>query len=463
MRLIFFRVSILLLFSFTSVTAQVKNVLVIRNVTVLDMRSERPRSDTSVLVSGDRIVKVSKNIKTPKNAAVVDGTGKFLIPGLWDMHVHLFNNNSQRPPNEYYFPMFLANGVTSVRDMWTKTENMPQVREWRARFNENPGTIPRIGAVGTLVDSPPKIWPVSDSVSNPEEARAMVRRLRSSGVDFFKVYAYLSRETYFAMVDEAKRLDFPFAGHVPYSITPVEASNAGQKSIEHLWRMRIACSAREEEFRKFKTREFTPAMLKDLHESFSEQKCREVAAVFVKNKTWHVPTLAYLIPKDDPRFPNDERLRYEREFERRNWQKFFEGLDPAARETRAVRYKTDLKVLKVMHEAGVPILAGTDLGNQFLYAGFSLHDELELMVGAGLTPYEALKTATVNPAVYLDLQRMLGTIEQGKLADLVLLDANPLSDISNIRKIHSVVANGRLLTHVELDAMLNKVVKGEKE
>ncbi len=290
----------------------------------------------------------------------------------------------------------------------------------------------------------------------------MVRKLKASGIDFIKLYAYPSRESYFAVADEAKKLKYPFAGHVPYSITPVEASNAGQKSIEHLWRMRIACSSKEDKFKHLKTVDFTPALRTELNESFNEQKCREVSAIFVKNGTWHDPTFVALSPKDDVSFTKDDRLRYVPQDEAQDWMKSFAGITPAGRAAREARFQLEIKILKIMHKAGVPMLAGTDVGNNFIYAGFSLHDELYWFVQAGMSPFEALKTATVNPAKYLGMEKSLGTIEKGKLADLILLDANPLADISNTKKINSVVVNGRLLTRKDLDEMLNKVAKREK-
>lgn len=445
--------------------AQQNRPLVFRNVTLIDMRSEQPKANMTVVVEGNRISKIGKSLKISKDAEVVDASGKYLIPGLWDMHVHIFNNVSAPGTNnkDNYFPLFIANGVTGVRDMFTDPDDIKLVREWQSEADAGKLLAPRIAPGSSIVDGVPVIQKNSLGVSTPDEARRAVRMLKDSGAGFIKVYGNLSRECYYAIADEAKRQKIPFAGHVPNSITPVEASNAGQKSIEHLWRMLIACSSKEDKFKNFKRENWTPELQTELRESFSEKKCREVSAVFVKNNTWHVPTFPVLRAKDDIGFAKDERLRYVPQDEAQDWIKSIDKYNPADRETRAARFQIDLDILKIMHRAGVPILAGTDVGNEFVYAGFSLHDELYWMTQARLTPYEALQTATINPAKYLEMKKSLGTIERGKLADLVLLDANPLADISNTRKINSVVANGKLLDRNTLDKMLADVEAAAKK
>jgi hypothetical protein len=324
---------------------------------------------------------------------------------------------------------------------------------------------PRIFVGSSIVDGMPVTNKNSLGVSRPAEARQAVRTLKDSGAGFIKVYENLSRESYYAIADESKKLKISFAGHVPDSITPTEASNAGQKSIEHLTRMLIGCSSKEEKFKDLKNAEWTPALKAELIESYSEQKCREASALFVKNGTWHDPTIVVLrsrLLSDDESFTKDARLRYVTAAETQYWLKFTENFRPANRKNREVRFQKELEILKIMHRSGVAVLAGTDVGNPFIYAGFSLHDELELLVQSGLTPFEALRTATVNPAKYLGMEKSLGTIEKGKLADLVLLDANPLANISNTRKVNAVITNGHLLKRQDLDEMLNKVAQRVK-
>lgn len=433
----------------TSIVAQTNSTaqsrpLVVTHATVIDMTGAAPKPEMTVVVQGNRIAKIGKSgeVHIPKGAQVVDGSGKFLIPGLWDMHVHLFNNVSAPGTNnkETYFPLFIANGVTGVRDMFTDADDLKIVREWRSEMEAGDLIAPRIAPGSSIIDGVPVFQKNSVGVTNAEEARQAVRTFKAAGAGFIKVYNRLTRESFFAIADEAKKLNIPFAGHVPESVTAVEASNAGQKSIEHLSGMFIACSAGEE------------------MQSFSEKKCREFADVFVRNKTWHDPTNVvnrsqYL--SDDEGFQKDTRLRYVPAGEAQDWKNLTDTrLKPASRKNRELWFQRYLEISKLLHKAGVALLAGTDVGNPYVYAGFSLHDELELYTQAGFTPYEALETATVNPSKYLGMEKSLGTIEKGKFADLVLLDANPLADIFNTRKINAVIMNGRLLDRATMDKML---------
>ena len=169
-----------------------QNAVLLKNVNVVNVETGRIDNNQNVLIKGNTIHKISSKAISPKGPLVVDGTGKFLIPGLWDMHIHAFRNAADKR-KEYYFPLFIANGVTSVRDMWTKPQNMQYINEWRKQVNSGTGLVPRFATVGSLVDGVPPLWPSSDTVKTPEEARAIVRKIKKSGVDFVKVYGRLSR------------------------------------------------------------------------------------------------------------------------------------------------------------------------------------------------------------------------------------------------------------------------------
>jgi hypothetical protein len=430
---------------------------------VIDATGASAKPDMTVVIIGDRITTLGKSrkVRVPANAQVVDATGKYLIPGLWDMHVHVFRNASQRPPNEYYFPLFIANGITGVRDMWTKLDKVAQVELWRKQFTERPGTVPRFGAVGTIVDGLPATWPNSDTVSTADEARRMVDTLKAGGVDFVKVYWNLSREAYFAIADQTKKQRIPFAGHVPISVSALEASDAGQRSIEHLDGISLACSTEEERLSKIKPSDLPPGKYQQqVFDTYDEQKCARLFSHFAKNSTWQVPTLSIFqrFNIDPNTLANDERLKYIPMAEREEWKRFITRLEKRTLEQNAQRrLQVAFKLIGGMRRAGVEFMAGTDLGNEYLYPGFSLHDELVLLVQAGLTSMEALQAATQNPAKFLGRLDSLGTIEKGKIADLVMLDANPLEDISNTRRINAVVVNGRYLPKEALQRMLAEV------
>jgi imidazolonepropionase-like amidohydrolase len=312
-----------------------------------------------------------------------------------------------------------------------------------------------------IIDGPQPVWPNSISARDEAEGRKAVTRVKQWGADFVKVYSLLSREAYFGIADEARKQGLPFEGHVPLTVSAAEASDAGQKSIEHLTGVILACSDKEAELRSERDNANFPAArpraeLQAL-ETFSAKKEAELFARFVKNGTWQCPTLtvrrstAY---QDDPNFRNDERLRFiPRQILERWGQRM--GNRRAESYANAKRlFQKEVEVVGDMRRAGVFIVAGSDTGNPFCFPGFSLHDELALLVKAGLTPTESLRAATLNPAKFFGLDQKLGTIEQGKLADLVLLEANPLEDIRNTQKIDAVVMNGRFYDRKALDKML---------
>jgi imidazolonepropionase-like amidohydrolase len=437
----------------------------ITHVTLIDATGSAARPGMTVVITGDRIVDIGKDGKVtiPAGARTIDAKGKFLIPGLWDMHVHAFDKNS-------FFPMFVANGVIGVRDMFGQ---IPMINMWRKEMQDGTLVGPRFVASGPIVDGPKPIWPGSIAVSTPEEGVAAVGKVKDQGADFVKVYNLIPRDAYFAIAAEAKRRGMVFAGHVPNAVTVAEASDAGQKSIEHLTGLLVACSAKESEIRAemlSPSRSGQSGFLRTfIHdqaramESYDVQKARALAARFVKNGTWMSPTLTVLRAiayVGDEDFRKDPRLVYMPSFVRKGmWTDEVFGLKTRTPEDNAIArrvFDKNLEVLRLLHKSGVPIIGGTDTPNPYVFPGFSLHDELELLVKAGLTPIEALQTVTRNAARYLGLPDT-GTIEKGKLADLVLLDANPLQVIGNTRKINAVVIRGRLIERSELDSMLAKV------
>ena len=453
-----------------------QNILAISDVTVIDVTGGPAKPNMTVIITGDRITTIIKNgeVAIPKNAQVIDGKGKFLIPGLWDMHVH----TALQGLPETYFPMFIANGVTGVRDMAADLEFVKQLRK---DMLDGRLVGPRINA-GKMIDGPMPVWPRQHPISISDElsARQTAASVKDSGADFIKVYSLIPRHAYFALADEAKKRGITFAGHVPLSVTASEASDAGQKSIEHMDGILLACSAIEPELRKTiddatkgakDTDQMRAALVRVLNETeframetYNPEKAAALFARFAANGTWQAPTL--VVPRmaaflDDSNFTNDPRLKYVRREMRDSWK----NQDDFRLKNRTVessaRYKmafqNRLESILAMHRAGVRMLAATDALVWYVFPGFSLHDELELFVKAGLNPMEALQTATRNPAIYLGLIDTVGTVEKGKKADLVLLEASPLENISNTKRIAAVVVGGRLIPKVSLDKMLRDV------
>lgn len=437
--------------------------LVFTHATIIDTAGGSLKSDATLVIAGNRIVALGKTgrVSVPTGAQVVDATGKFIIPGLWDMHFH---SPEDRQAREIFLPLALANGVTGVRHMFGSESLLKQRAEVRS------GTLlgPRMIIGSPVVDGPQPMWDTSISVADETAGRQAVRTLKQRGYDFVKVYQFLPREVYFAIADEARKRGIAFGGHVPFSVSAAEASDAGQKSFEHIFGVTLACSAQEASLRPSLAeaaarvgKDFAPHMelfIRNESEplaSYNEQKAATLFARLAANGTYAVPTLVLhrsLASGADPAFRNDPRLKYMPPSIRQlfDWElKFFTSYRPV--------YERLLLTTGAMRRAGVKVLAGTDTFNAYCFPGFSLHDELELFVQTGFTPLEALQTATLNPARYLNLSTSLGTIEKGKIADLILLDANPLDSIGNTRKIAAVVTDGRYLPKESLQKMLADV------
>ena len=441
--------------------------IVFEHVAVVDTANASLQPDMTVVIVGDHITDVGKavQIKAPNNAQVVDARGKFLIPGLWDMHVHIFGGD--RFP--VAAPLLIANGITGVREMGTVVP-LPTINGLRKQITEGKLLGPRIVAAGPVVDAEFKDW-TNLNVSNASEARDAVRLLKQQGADFIKVYDSLSREEYFAIADESRKDGIPFVGHIPFPVSPQEASAAGQKSIEHFIGILPACSTDEAQVRRqyedaLKEPDFSLASVKGLRadiraaDTFNWERCIGLAALFRAHRTWQCPTLVNLRSdaSDARSMAKDWRLKYVPRRWIADWASendiFRKDFTPADHEAIVRLYRVELELVSRLHREGIDFLAGTDLVRPYVFAGFSLHDELALFVQTGLTPGEALKTATYNPAKFLGMLGRLGTVEKGKLADLVLLDGNPLEDIHNTEKIRALVLNGRYLDRTALDKLL---------
>ena len=451
---------------------------VLTNVTVIDMTSGQSKPDQTVEIQGNRIVRVSKSseVLTSFHSEIVDGTGKFLIPGLWDMHAHTVYDRA-RDTERTLFKLFVANGVTGIRNLGS-INSLEQIKSWRTLAANYKLVSPRI-VIGQQIDGP------GDTnvsfvyrVRNASEARSAVQRIKREGFDFVKVHGRLSREAYLAVADEARKLGITFAGHVPLSVTDGEASDAGQRSIEHLEGMLVSTSSEETEIRQkwmeyeakvaaLSGRPIPPELaeqefrfLTDGMNTHDATKADRLYLRFAKNETYHCPTL--IIHRawgslSNPNFFRDPNLRYVPSKQRQSVNTYINAAGSWSAERKLIAerlYKFRLRMVSEMHRAGVPLLAGTDTAYGYPVAGFALHDELSLLVQAGLTPIEALRTATYNPAKFLGMLDSLGTVEKGKIADLVLLDANPLEDIKNARRISAVILDGRYFSKEALTKIL---------
>jgi hypothetical protein len=428
------------------------------NVTVIDGTGNQPLSGATVLIDKGRIAAISTDkVELPEKAVIVDGSGKFLIPGLWDMHVHV-----QHDPDIFY-PLFIANGVTGVRDMGGP---LNKLKKWRSQIQEGKRIGPRVVFAGPHLDGPNSPWPYAVVVTSSDEAMNTVMRLKASGVDFIKVQSLLPREAYFAIGRESAKDGITFVGHVPDSVSVREVAEAGQKSIEHMTGILIACSSEEAKLREMAVNHakgVAAQVDKQAIESYDREKAALLFQILAQRDVWQAPTLVIWKARasaEDVHLLEDNRLRYVPKSLRRAWE------DTKSGQVRGLSHEHTIiagqvfsklsELILQMNEAHVKFLAGTDTPFPFCIPGFSLHEELALLVHSGLTPMQAIQTATSNPARILGLDSSLGTIEKGKLADLVVLRANPLANIDNISQIEAVVANGKYYPKQELDKMLQQ-------
>jgi imidazolonepropionase-like amidohydrolase len=403
--------------------------LVLTHVTVIDASGAPAKPDMTVVITNGRIAALGKTGEAPlpKDARVLDATGKFLIPGLWDMHGHLTYTT------ENALALLIENGVTGVRDLGGDLEKIDQ---WRKEIAAGRRLGPHILRAGPFVDGPKPHLKDRLTVHNAAEARRAVDTLKRRGVDFIKVHNGLSRESFFAVADQARKHGIPLAVHLPSGlwtrpgvegVSLAEASDAGAKSIEHVEILLESSLGRK------------GATAKTIEEAIAENSGESGAALFARlarNGTWYVPTL----------------VAYYRGFA-------LAGGNPKETAARRAIHLKNLQLVEAMHRAGVQIMAGSDFSDWALVPGVDLHNELALLVEAGLTPMEALQSATMKPAKFLGKLDSLGTIEKGKIADLVLLDASPLEDISHTRKINSVILGGKLVPVARLrDQLLDPAV-----
>jgi imidazolonepropionase-like amidohydrolase len=419
----------------------------IQNVTLIDGTGAPAKPGMTVIVEGGRFttVNVAKQTKAPPDAEIIDGKGKFAIPGLWDMHVHLTQLT------EIAGPALIANGVTGVRDMGGSLELVDWIRQ---RVADGAVVGPHIFRPGPFVDgSKPG---VADRlvVWNAEDGRKAVNFLKDRGVDFIKVHNGAPAEAFFALLKEAAAKHVQVVGHIPFAVDPADAISAGYNGIEHV--VSLFEGPVRTRIREGKSQSEAMA-------AFTDDEARKLAKLMAKNNAWFDPTLVFywsIAHQAELKEHPDSRDRFVSQSGHEFWKLFPDRPNtPEMRKTLEDAFARFLKIVAIVHSEKVKFLVGTDTGGRDVYPGFSTHDELGLLVKAGLSPGEAIVAATRHPAECLGKISELGTVESGKIADLVLLDQNPLTDIANTKKINAVVANGRLFKKSELDAMTEMVAK----
>jgi len=425
-------------------------------VAVVDADGLRP--EQTVIARGDSIIAVgpTRGTTVPAGARVIDARGKYLIPGLWDMHVHLSFFGASR------LPLFIMNGVTGVRDLGGVPDS---IFRWRDQIRWGARLGPRIVAAGITLSGPAsRSAPYVAGVSLPEEARAVVRENARQGADLIKVWSTIPAPAYNAALAQARTSSLTVTGHIPVDVGLVGALDRGQRGIEHTIGLPLAFSrdqatltARLQE--AVHGTEDVGAQIRAMLQadaaalaSYDSTIARDMIARMATGGVWVCPTLtdtrAYTVMKDS--MAGDQRLQYLSSQMGKEWTAEATAMTAADVASWKTLFSAALRMVGEMQRGGVRLIAGTDAGSTYDLPGFDLHNELALLVRAGLTPLQALTAATRSGAEAAGLGRRAGMVRVGYLADLVLLDANPLAAIGNTRKISGVAVLGRYLDRTAL-------------
>ena len=469
-------------------SAKKNTVVIIENATIIDMYSGA-KHQRDIIIEDDRITDIQPqgtfgrvNSQQFANAKVINATGQYAIPGLWDMHVHMtYIAGLQNKISA----LNVANGVTSVRDMGGELQHVLAFQR-RASL---PGSVaPQLWISGPWVDGSPPVadglgevaqYPaMSIPVNTPEAAVRLVDQLAANGVHFIKPYEMVRPEVFSAMVKRAHHHGLPVDGHVPQRMTISEAIAAGMDGIVHMKGVDYGCSRNPQALRAERVAMLDQADEKEsgaklwirvintsVPKAMAQQdsnRCDTLIQLFVEHGTWHTPGLsteAFLSKSSEDLSRWYDRLQYLPVPVRTQKQAHYDSLKGGHKENSKTaqimvdKYAWKQQIIKKMHKAGVKLLAGTD-APALILPGFGLHDELEELVQAGLSPLAALQTATINPAHFFNVETEQGAIEVGKVADIVLLKDDPLAEISNTRKIDKVILRGRVFDRTTLDSLL---------
>ena len=456
-----------------------EDAIYIENITVIDPLDGTKEGQTVVIKEG-KIHKIapSAELKLSSDNTIIDGTGKFLMPGLWDAHVHFAYMEEIAPR---MFDLFMLYGITSVRDTGGRIE---LVTDYKQQSLNNPTKAPRVKIAGPLLDGMPNVYdgsdpghpPLSVGLKTVEDVNNKIDELNEAGVDLLKAYEMLTPDQFVAVMKKAKELGLKVTGHVPLSMDVISASNGGLNSMEHLRNVELSCASNAEELlaqrRKMleNDKDLSGSELRSsMHEAqretavnnFSEEKAKEVIETLARNRTWQIPTLALNTLRAElfMRQPWwSESIQYLPDTTASRWQSIVDRMAgsevPAFQQTYAAWM---FKMVGQMHEAGVEFMAGTDTPIGFQTPGISLHNELAMLVKAGFTPLGAIKSATYNPAFYFGMQDELGSVKEGMWADLLILNADPLKDIENTRQIDAVIKQGEYYNQEALDKIRERL------
>lgn len=419
-------------------------------VTVVAMDSPRALANQVVLIRGDRIYEIgpATAVHIPPTAYRIDGRGLSLMPGLADMHVHLMEAQA-------YFPLFLANGVTTVRNM----AGSPEMRDLRDRIQKGALLGPTVYTAGPLLDGSPPVWEGSDIVTAAEQAGSVVQAQKNAGYDFLKVYDNLTPSAYGAIIEAARQTGMSVAGHVPPHVGLQRVLDAHQRSIEHLtgyleWLQNERSPFRQEDGNEtFRHPAHLLAKRQALVDWLDETRIPQIAVATAKAGAWNVPTLVAWRNMTPHAGLDAAWKRPNMQYATPMLRKWWNSDTGYTADDFVDKKRGDAvrdKIVKALHDAGARLLVGTDTPHSFVMPGFSVHEELENFVTAGLSPYEALKAATADAAEFMGAPGEFGVVKPGARADLVLVIGNPLEDINSATRIVGVMVRGQWLSEADL-------------
>ncbi|RDV15899.1 amidohydrolase [Pontibacter diazotrophicus] len=459
-----------LLLAGCATTQQVNRDLIITNANIVDVTAGEVLTGKTLVIDEGVIQEISDTEAANRyNAtATIDAQGKYIIPGLWDNHIHLRGGEALEEENKNLLPLFIANGITTVRD--AGGDLYPAIRQWRDQITAGELVGPRIITAGPKLDGPNPVWEGSIEVATVAEVPAALDSLQRLGVDFVKIYdSTISGDVFLAIVKEAEARGMMTAGHMPFTVSLGEAIDSGLDITEHLYYAFKSGSPQEDSITNviqasYETEKpvgFYTALdwLYDSYDPATAQSFfqRMAAANAAVVPTLHISEVLDNLHQDD--HSTDEYLAYIGEGIEQTYARRINSAK--RRSAESIQFMNNLNsrfhtLVPAMQAAGVTILAGSDAGayNSYVYPGISLHEELEQMVEAGLTPAQALRTATINGAQFMGKSAQYGTVEKGKVADLVLLEKNPLEDISHTQSIHTVIFGGKTYTNEALQGLL---------
>ena len=446
--------------------------VVINHVTIVDVRTGQLTPNQVVAIAKGKIVEVQLADKDSYAARqYVNGNGRYLIPGLWDMHVHFRGGDSLAAANKKSLTLFLAHGITTVRD--AGGDLTPSIFQWRRDMDAGRLAGPRIFTSGPKIDGPGAYWPGSLEVETKGQIRKALDSLQRLKVDYVKIYdSKISGAAYLETIRQAQRRGLKTTGHMPYSVKLSDAVKRGLDATEHLYYVFKACSGKEDSLTALVRNSLKTskplglfAMLPAVYDTYSPAAAARIFALMAKQHTAAVPTL-YIgktlteLPEND--HARDSLLAYIDPKIQATYQRRLTSARVQPLATQNFSRKLEAKfmsLIPVMQAAGVTLLAGSDSGpfNSFIYPGASLQEEVILLVKAGLTPLQALQAATLNGARFMGVAEQTVAIAPGKDADLVLLTANPLEDIANIKKVDAVISRGKAYPAATLANMMRAI------